>query len=336
VTSSSLLAGLTIVLAAATAHADKKCVIRGSNVSVSRVTVTTRSGSFDVSVANVAATVTAAGSSAMIDVAGVVGFKGIVAQKIWYAVKRDFTADQVTFTRGANLIGDHAVGDELFGSAVLHASDVMEGEDKPADEVASQVTVHCDDLTLDWSGDRTNPTNAGTGTTYLTRKASSLLLRREPKDGAPGVTVATPSCEGDGCLFLELIARRGAWLELGATNEGVAVVGWVRETAVKRAPGNELFGYTYGCDGHHGGGMVMYGDSPTTKHHAMVLDRGNAIYAAPDGDTWATVLQPFELDAVYADGDRWAQVRRLPGVDLAATPSYVPVASLRPAPKPTH
>jgi hypothetical protein len=332
---SSLLAGLTIVLAAATAHADKTCVISGKNVILSKVTVTTRSGSFDVSVGGVAATVTAAGNGATIDVAGVIGFKGLVAQKIWYAVKRDFTADQVTFTRSANFIGDHAVGDEVFGSAVLHASDVMEGEDKPADEAATQVAVHCDDLTLDWSGDRTSPTIASTGTRYLS-KTSALVLRRESKDSAAGVTVATPMCEGRGCLFFELIARRGDWLELGVANEGVAVVGWARASALERSPANVGLGYSYGCDGLHGGGVVSFFESPTRRHRTMVLDRGNAIYAAPDGDAWATALQTFELDAVYADGDRWAEIRRLPGVGLGARAAYVPVSSLHAAPSPTH
>jgi hypothetical protein len=333
---SSLLAGLTIVLAAATAHADNTCVISGKNVSMSKVTVTTRSGSFDVRLSNVAATVTAAGNGVTIDVAGVIGFKGLVAQKIWYAVKRDFTADQVTFTRSANFIGDHAVGDEVFGSAVLHASDVMEGEDKIPDEAASLVAVHCDDLTLDWSGDRTDAKIAGTGTSYLTRKTTTLVLHREPKDSAAGVTVATPMCEGEGCIFFELISRRGDWLELGVANEGVAVVGWAREGALKRAPAGEGLGYSYGCDGHHGGGMVMYGDSPTRKHHTVVLDKGTAIYTAPDGDAWATALQTFELDVVYADGDRWAEVRAIRGVDLAARSSYVPVSSLHAPPNPAH
>jgi hypothetical protein len=325
---SSLLAGLTIALTAATAHAGKTCVIAGTRVSMSKVTVAARSGPFEVSVANVAATVTATGRTATIEVAGVIGFKGVVTQKIWYALKRGLTADQVTFTPSANFVGDRAVGDQMFGSAVLHASDVMEGEDKAPDEAASQIAVHCDDLTLDWSADRTDATIAGTGTTYLTRTTSAVLLHREPSDRAAGVTVAS-TCEDQGCLFLELIARRGDWVELGVANEGVAVVGWVRESVVKRAPASVGFGFSYGCAGDHGDGTVMYGDSPTLKHHAVRLDPGAALYTAANGEIWANVLHTFELDVVYADGDRWGEIRALPGVGLGSTRSYVPVSSLR-------
>jgi hypothetical protein len=327
VPSSSLLTGLAIVLTAATAHAGKTCIVTGTDVSMSKVTIAARSGPFEVRVAHVAATVTA-DRTATIEVAGVIGFKGVVTQKIWYQLKRGFTVGQVTLTPGANFVGDHAVGDQMFGSAVLHASDVMEGEDKPPDEAASQIAVHCADLSLDWSGDRTDATIASTGTTYVTRNTSSLVLHREPKDEAAGVTVAT-SCEGEGCLFFESIARRGDWIELGVANEGVAVVGWVRDSTVKRAPASAGFGFTYGCTGDHGGGTVMYGDPPTMKHHTVRLDPGAAIYAAPDGEVWANVQQPFEIDVVYANGDRWAELRALPGVDLGATPSYVPVSSLR-------
>ncbi|HET9993343.1 MAG TPA: hypothetical protein VFQ65_32630, partial [Kofleriaceae bacterium] len=301
---------VAVLLASRSAGAD--CTVAGT-ITLSKVTVKTTDGAFEIGVNGATAVVTISGRGTTIAVSDAIAFTGTISQHLWLAVKNHYADDQITFEHGANFVVARADADMLIGRAVLHASDVMEGEDKDPDEGAGVAHVPCSDVALEWS-EHTDASVAGTGTYYFARHGSSLLLHRAPKDGASGVTVTAPSCSGEGCMFFEGVATKSGWIELAAVNEGVAAVGWVRAGSVKRVPDSEGVGYTYGCTGDHDLGTMLRIMAPNQQTHDVQLALGTGLFTAPRGEAWAIVKQPATFEVSYAPGDTWAEVTGIPGV----------------------
>jgi hypothetical protein len=318
---------VAVVLACRTAGAE--CTIAGT-ATLSTVTVKTPAGPFDIGLQRATATVTISGSVITIAVSDAIAFTGTVSQQLWLAVKNRHVDDQITLEHGANFVVERGDADMLVGRAVLHASDVMEGEAKDPDEAAGIAHVPCSDVALEWS-EHTEPNVAGTGTLYFARHGSSLVLHRTPSDRAPAVTVAAPTCTGEGCVFFESLRTKRGWIELASVNEGVAAVGWVRAGSVKRVPDSEGVGYTYGCTGDHGQGMVIRNYGPNQQQHSVEIAIGTGLFRSPRGEAWATVKQTATFEVMYAPGETWAEVISVPGIDLHGASAYVPVASLTPA-----
>jgi hypothetical protein len=317
-------AAIIVLLVARSASAD--CVVTG-DATLAKVTVKTASETFEVSVTKVAAAVTVTGHGTTIAVSDVIAFKGTVQQQLWLAVKNRYVDGQITFERGSDIMVERADANMLIGRAVLHASDVMEGEAKDPDESAGLAHVPCDDVALEW-GEHVDPQVPGTGVNYFARRGSSLVLHRDPKDSAPAISVTAPNCEGEGCVFFEELATKPGWVELAAVNEGVAAVGWVRTGSVKRVPDTEGVGYSYGCTGDHDVGTVFRGFAPNQQQHTARIAVGTGLFTSPRGDAWAVVKQPGMFRVVYAPGDTWAEVLAIPNLDMRLASAYVPVASL--------
>jgi hypothetical protein len=316
-----------VVLFVAARSASADCVVTG-HATLSKVTIKTPSSSFEVGVTKIGGAVTVTGHGTTIAVSDAIAFTGTVTQQLWLAVKDLYVDDQITFQHGSDIMVERADANMVIGRAVLHASDVMEGEAKDPDESASLAHVPCDDVSLEWV-EHTDARIAGTGVNYFARHGSSLVLHRDAKDSAPAITVSAPNCTGEGCVFFEAMATKPGWIELAAVNEGVAAVGWVRTGSVKRIPDSELVGYSYGCEGNHDlGGNVFRGFASTQQTHTVQIAVGTGLFTAPRGEAWAVVKQLATFNVIYAPGDTWAEVLSIPNVNLRLASAYVPVASL--------
>jgi hypothetical protein len=315
-----------LIAVAAAGDASAECTISG-HATLSKVTVKTATETFELGVTKASADVTVTGRGTTIAVTDAIAFTGTVTQQLWLAVKNHYVDGQITFEHGSDIMVERADADMVFGRAVLHASDVMEGEAKDPDESAGVAHVPCDDVSVEWF-EHTDAKVAGAGIYYFARSGNRLVLHREAKDGAPGIEVSQPNCEGS-CVFFEEIAKKPGWIELAAVNEGVAAVGWVRTGSVKRVPDGEGVGYTYGCDGSHDfGGNVFRMFAPNQKEHTVQIAVGTGLFTAPRGDAWAVVKQTATFRVVYAPGETWAEVVWIPNINLRAANVYVPVASL--------
>lgn len=314
---------LLAVSAAAHADAPARCVVRGNDVSVAHVSV----NGFTVGIAHVKASATVSTAGTTVDVDGVVAFRATVP-RLWYTVRTESVVGGglVTMFPGAHLIGTHLDGAAIAGAAVLYAMDVLEGEDKPADETASTVSVPCEHLTLDWSRDpATPPTSAGTG---WQSRGAALTFRAAPRANAPAVTYAATSCEDD-CLSVLGGAAKNGYRKVAVVNERVAVTGWVKASELVRIPDDVLVGHSYGCMGDHEAPGASFGFSGSRAPESVAtLARGTKIYDAPTGATWATVTADAEFDVRYEVGESWAEVVRIPGIQDLAGHAYVPVSAL--------
>jgi hypothetical protein len=307
----------------------RACVVRGTSVTVERVTVRpSTGGAFTVAIedAPVVATVPATGPTRL-EVGGVIAFEGTVS-KVWYSLTDDVvTADGlVTLLRGAHVVGGRAKDGTLRGDAVLYASDVMQGEAKDPDEAVSAVEVGCDHLTLDWTGDVGDPTLGGDGSSWHTRGSrTAITLRAQPSARAASVAVRSNVCGGTECLHLTELDRRGAWRKVGMANEGVMVTGWVRAAELAKDPEGRGLGYGYGCTGDHASDEMFGftgGPSPVTAR----IRPGTQIYALPGKGAWASVTRDAEFRVRMAGAD-WATVDSLPGIS-GHPPAFVPRAAL--------
>ena len=307
---------IALLFVSSTASADTVCVISGGKVSLSKVRV----GAFEVGVADVPMTATIVGSSVAVEIKGAIAFKGVAAQKIWFAVETPVHAGQLEMSRGANFVGDRASDGVMFGRAVIYASDTLEGEDKPP-EIAAETNVPCASLSLEWTGDRAD--NDIEGKRQFVSRTGALVIHKEADDKAEGIRVEDANCSDD-CLRLQELSHRGAWSEVAISNEGVVVKGWVRTKLMKLS---KAVGYSYVCDGHHGGGVVGFGKKSTVSRAR--LDPGTQIFTAANGDAWATVQRQITVEVMYQQGDAFAEIRQLPNIDLGTASAWVPMKSVR-------
>ena len=81
--------------------------------------------------------------------------------------------------------------------------------------------------------------------------------------------------------------------------------------------------YSYGCAGNHGHGYIGRGFGPRQRSHTVKLAPGTPIFDEENGAAWAIVREEVEVTAVYADGDRWAQLVAIPGIDLGIADVYI-------------
>lgn len=320
---------LLAVSSAAHADAPPRCVVRGEDVSLGQLSV----NGFTVGVSHVKASATMTGSGAAIDVDGVVAFRA-TTPRLWYTVRTESVVGGglVTMFPGAHLIGTHLDGTAISGSAVVYAMDVLEGEDKPADEMAGTVSVPCEHLTLDWSRDPATPPPAADATGWRSRTAT-LTFRAAPRANAPAVTYAAPSCDDD-CLAVQGGATKNGYRKVGVVNEGVALTGWVEAAELVRIPDDVLVAHSYGCTGDHENPGAFGFSSSRAPISVATLARGTKIYDAPTGATWATVTADADFEVRYQAGESWAEVVSLPGIQGAAGHAYVPASSLvKPRPR---
>jgi hypothetical protein len=327
---------VALTAAGSTAAADSprdRCVIVGSDISLQDVTVPLPQYPFEVHLRGVPATAVVNGSVVEIEVSAAIKFKGVVNHKVWYTVRTPIVAGQITLARGAQVVGDRADSDELTGSAALEAGDVLPGENKQPDLEVSPVHVPCHQLSLD-SLEEDGEAHSVAGQRYwYVRRGGSVVLRAEPSDRVPGVTVTRPSCTGAHCLRLAHVARRGAWLKLSADWSGVTVVGWARQQGFMPVPETDLISYGLSCSGHHGYGEavhVFYMGAKQPTRLSLRIKVGTPVYAEPDGKVpWATVHRDdavFTID--YIEGEQFGRVVDIPGVVLGQDSAYVPMSAV--------
>jgi hypothetical protein len=314
-----------VVLALLLGRARADCIVSGEEVTVTHVIV--RPG-LVVDVESVPVIATVHGKTTALEVGGAIAFAGIVKQKLWYTADREVADGDVTLARGAHMIADRADGSMLVGRAVLYANDVMQGEDKPADESISSVRLHCDSFTLDWIGDDSEPPAlVSDDTVWRLRKGNSIVLRTQPSDSAPGVRISYPTCGDSSCIALAGIERRAGWIKVGEQSEGVTVTGWVRRSKLVRVPDDEAaLGHSYGCFGDHGDRRFAMSFGPAPRLARLKV--GTQIYAQPNSGVWAAVQQAVDVKVSFAPGEYWARIERLPNVEIVTGEAYVPVASL--------
>jgi hypothetical protein len=224
------------------------------------------------------------------------------------------------------VVGDRASEDAMVGRAVVFSPDTMEGEDKPP-EVSAETTVACANLSLEWTSN--GSFNTFKGARQFLSHGTAIVLHKDPSDKSEGIRVEDSACGDADCVQLQEASHRGAWSELVVANQGVVVRGWARTKLVKLVPQNVGLGYSYFCDGHHGGGMIAFGNRGAVKVQAARIDPGTLIYTAPKGEAWATVLHPIKVEVEYVPGAAFGEVRHLPGIELGAERAWVPMKSAR-------
>lgn len=307
----------------ASASPATRCVVHGDEVTLEKLTV----NNFTVGVVRVKAdaTITSDRPGVTVDVAGDIAFRA-TAPSLWFTVTTESRvgAGIVTMSPGAHLIGERLDGTGVAGAAVIYAADILQGEDKPAEETVAAVTVPCDHLSLDWANDPVAPPSAE-GRGWRSRGAS-LTFHTTPRASAPSVTFASTSCEEE-CLNVRGDAAKNGYRRVSIVNQSVGITGWVTAGELTRIPDGEGFGYSYGCTGDHDRGGRLFGGAPPPTSYAD-LAAGTKIYDAPRGVIWATVTRKQAFAVRFAKGDTWAEVAHLPGISDPEGHAYVPVASL--------
>lgn len=336
---------MLLALAATPADAGPTtCVVTGQDVTLGKVVVRAGASRFEVEVSHLPVVATARGRKLTVEVGGAIAFTASHEHKLWYVVARPVVTDLVTLAPAATIIGERGVGGELVGRAVVYASDVMPGEDKPADEAVSFVRVPCDLLTLDGvdvedraSSDAVSEQRArspnyfdsleGDDTYWHSRRGNAIVLRSKPSARAAKVTFKSTLCEDLDCLTLVGLERRGRWRKVGVSNQGVTVTGWVPANRLVRARDGAV-GYAYGCTGDHEHN-ARFDFGPPAPVHEVRMRVGTRIYARPNADVWATVQRDDEVFKVsYEPGDDWARVIAIPNIDVPTDNAFVLVSAL--------
>jgi len=302
------------------------CVVRGENVVLENVLVRPGPAPLIVQLNGTPASARIGKSrwaAALLDVDGAIAFKG-TRRNVWYTVARTLTLahGMVELRPGAHVVGARARGNDVIASAVMHANDVLPGEEKDPDETLGSLRIPCAALTLDLDGG--DPDAEGTGGDeaaaaedagyVVTRQAErSIDVRVGPYESAHRVTLTT-GVENERFSFRRL-AESGPWMRVTRGRGRVRVTGWVRRARLEASDGPETA--TGGCSGDHGHGFSTRGFSggqPTTVYKGPVRVRVGA--KIDDGsDPWATVVQSDGFEAHVYD---WAGRRRvelgIPGV----------------------
>ena len=337
------LSALILVLAHAAATA-APCTIHGTDVKIEHVLVRPADGeAFTIGLAHAEVTATPTRAATQLAIAGSIRFEATAKQKLWYSVIKEITTPDglVTLSHGAHLIGTGVDGGSVRGSAVMYSNDVMEGEDKSADELVENVAVACDQLSLDWfsdaeyfgkvepPGDAANAAVAELAKPYYVKNGKArLVLRSEPKPNAKTVTYSYPNCSSKECFVVYEEETKGAWMRVSSSNEGVVASGWVPSAQLERAPDDIGFGHSYGCSGRSP--RRQHGDADRVSTGAQRKARsGRGDLRSPKRGAWATVTQELEIHASWKDGDTWAEVTALPGITDLDGHAYVPITSLK-------
>jgi hypothetical protein len=311
------------------------CVVTGTYVSLDDIRIGAGGAMASVTDVAITATIPRGDGPARVEVEGAIAFAG-TRRRLWLTVKEPITAARgtVTLGPGAQVVAVRAAGSDVIASVVLHANDVLEGEDKPPDEALRAMRIPCRALTLDRAPpdadvaalDDLEPMSGGDGTWWRPRHdTGGLMLRARPDASAPRTLLTTP--ERDNAIEVERLAERGRWMRVVRTGPGVRVTGWVVRAALVHSPeGGGRFGM---CTGDHGGGFRGRMASLTPQ----VVYEGPATIAVgtvlrSDDRPWATVRQPdgFEVHAVAGEPTVW--VTAIPGVNETGLGTEVPAAAV--------
>ena len=247
-----------------------------------------------------------------LEVDGTVSFKA-EARGLWYTVKAKYATPDgmVRLLPGAQLVDLRARAGDAVGSVVVTADDYLPGDDRPPDEVIQGVQVPCGALTLDsveedFDLELLRTFGLGTDGTWWEAKGEheTVELRSEPRSSAPARTV-TNGVDFDGHFAWGRLESRGEWVKVARLGRSVALVGWLRRSALERT---ELEGGRRGgCAGLHGRGMFQRPPNlrprstkarRTSRSARRSLRTGTAVRGRPCGSTGSS---------------RFAGTRALPG-----------------------
>jgi hypothetical protein len=296
---------------------------------------------FEVSVYAGTARVTLGSRGAVVplEVEGTLSFKA-EARGLRYSVKTEYgTPDgMVRLLPGAHFIGLRARGDDAVGAVVMTADDYLPGDDKPPDEVIEAVPVPCAALTLDqvdrdFDLDLRRTFGLGTDGTWWDVKGAhdTVELRSQPRESAPKRTV-TNRVNADGHFAWGRLESRGEWVKVARLGENLALVGWIRRSALERTEYEG--GRSGGCYGRHGPGLFRRAPQPpATKYEGPAhVAIGTTVFADRDRGPWATVRTDELFKVRWDEGVPWARLTEIPGVGGFELSAYVPASSITPAP----
>lgn len=313
-----------IALGPSTARAEG-CIVRGEHVILENVIG--HSGDLvgiDLRGTRASARISAVSKAlAKVAVDGAIAFEG-TRGNIWYTLGRPLTVahGMVTLNVGAQIVEAHTGEGGVIASAIIHAGDVLPGEDKDPEETIRGLHIPCAALTLDQPADRENDgeggrhQSGGDGTWWLEKKAArKVVLHVEPRPSAPTVTLAT-TIEGQQFSF-ERIAEDGSWMHVTRSGSGVRVTGWIRRADVEAGDGPE--GVSGVCSGGHGpgpSGRSWAGGPPFTIYKGPARLR---VGARIDFNGWSARIQrteEFHIWVYESSGRKLVEVTGIPGVAM--------------------
>ncbi len=330
---------LGVLLAAtSSAHAGKLCLVSGTEVTLHGVTVKpSGEDPFEVSLHKVPASAEVparCGGPITVHVTGAVELTAR-REDIWFRLSSDVRSPDglVTAEKGAQVIDLCMRGDQVFGSAVMYADDVLEGEAKRPDILVRDVEIPCGSLTLDLV-ETTDPeptavdlADTDTHRYWELRNDDTLrvTLHARPNLKAKRRVVESPSCSG--CIYLRQIALKKGWVKVASDGEGVTATGWVPTSKLKRIPDHTLVGHSYMCTGDHPGDNTFgFGGTPPGVKREGTVWSGTVIYASEGSGEWGRFALATRVTVRIQQGASWAQLTAVPGLDAA--PGYVPVDTL--------
>jgi hypothetical protein len=221
-------------------------------------------------------------------------------------------------------------------SPVVAAGGAVRGELelRGRSEIVPSVEIPCDALTLNVppkpSDDRLI---IGDGTWWQTKgERHRFTLRAGPDEGAARLvlTIRDPTTHSDR-LFFERVEQRGTWIRVAREGFLAVVTGWVPTTAVEAIPGEpSVTGCCYGSTagaGYSGEGRRA---KPYLYEGPAHIAVGATIFADRGAEAWAKVEKDGLFNIRYDEGDTWAQITRIPGMNGPRIPAYVAVAATRP------
>ena len=300
------------------------CVVRGESITLDVVTVQPKGDApFTIGLRKVAARASLPRrfeDPLVLQVEGPLSFQAS-RKNVWLSFAADFKSPDgmLEIRRGAQLVRPRVERDGVAGSLILSADDVLEGEDKPAAELAAPAHVPCSALVLGLTPLEEEPPSGGPEVPMWEpkRKVERLQLRASPKAGAPSIWLQTPSCEG--CLFLSQVGEERGWLRVSTSESGVTVTGWVPRAELSRVPEGVGVGRAAMCTGDHGGGMWGEGlgdGPPQALYEGPALVRlGAEVFSGPKGGKWATFTRETAVKVRAVRGEGWVELRAIPGLD---------------------
>jgi hypothetical protein len=322
------VAFVAIVASPALAGDTEACVVTGKSVKLEEVSVKPPGSdafTLDIYELPVSAVVPARCDDPMrLHVGGAFEF-GASRGGIWLWVTRDITTTDgmMTIGRGAAVIDACMRDGHVIATAVMAASDVLEGEDKRPDQYVRNVEIPCDALTLDTSvfdDDPDSDTDSydETALYWETRRGSKLALRKEPKTNAAARVIEDATCDGASCFSgLRQIGRRGAWVQVEVTSfYGVRMRGWTTTKQLKRADG--LISGGFGCYGDHGSGMRGFGFVGNGAVREGTVRRDTVVYAEPASGAWGRFTTPTRVKVYVTPNEPWATLVSVPGLSDGA------------------
>jgi len=310
------------------------CVVRGQHVVLADVIVRPSRAPLVVNLQDAPASARVAarrGAPVTITVEGAIAFRG-TRKNVWYRVARPLTVanGMVALDAGTQVVDAVTRGTDVVASVVMSTDDVLEGEDKGAEETVRFVRIPCAALALDApgqeEGDDTASSDADSGADHdadarrywIQRKAGrSTTLRAQARADAPGV-VLTTTVDGHRFTF-ERLAEHGGWMRVMRAGSAARVTGWIRRGELEPSDGPESS--SGGCSGDHGPGLSgrgWGGKPPVTVYKGPAhLRVGAKLF---DDDRWATVRQSegFEVEVFDWNGRTFVEVTGIPGIGVDA------------------